>query len=116
MEEPSLGKLKGAVVVGTRKRALTAKEAGAAVRVKRKAKGLSQARVAELAGVSRKFVGDLEAGHERAELGKALLVFEVLGVEVLEARQASRRYAPSLKVDVDNHLATFKRSRKLNHL
>jgi y4mF family transcriptional regulator len=108
--------LKGADVTARRKRALTAKEAGAAVRDKRKAKGLSQAKLAELAGVSRKFVGDLEAGHDRAELGKALLVFEVVGVEVLEARQMSRRYAPSLKVDVNQHLGTFKRTRKLNPL
>ena len=99
------------------KRALTAEEVGAAVRLKRKAKGLSQAQLAERAGVSRKFVIDLEAGHSRAELGKALLVFEVVGVEVLEARKSSGRYAPaSLHVDVDSHLGSFKRSRKVTNL
>lgn len=98
----------------TKKRALTATEAGAAVRRNRKAKGLSQQRLAELAGVSRKFVIDLEAGHDRAELSKALLVFEVAGVEVLEAREASSRYAPNLKVDVDQHLSTFQRTSRLN--
>jgi y4mF family transcriptional regulator len=100
-----------------KRRALTAKEAGVAVRLNRKAKGLSQQRLAELAGVSRKFVVDLEAGHDRAELGKALLVFEVAGVEVLEAREASGRYAPASRdVDVNQHLGTFRRSRKLNSL
>lgn len=99
-----------------RKRALTAKEAGNAVKVSRLEKGLTQARLAELAGVSRKFVIDLEAGHPRAELGKALLVFEVAGLEVLGARESAGRYTPSTDVDVKSHLASFKTRRKLHRL
>lgn len=74
---------------------------------RRLAKGLTQRQLAELSGVSRKFVMDLEAGHPGAELGKAMLVFEVAGVEVVGALEASGRYAPKLDVDVKSHLDSF---------
>lgn len=53
---------------------------GGVVRRARKEQGLTQAEVARRAGVSRVFVIDLEAGHPRAELGKALAVLDVLGL------------------------------------
>ncbi len=103
------------VLAQPRTNALTAKEAGSAVKARRLEKGLTQARLAELAGVSRKFVIDLEAGHPRAELGKALLVFEVVGVEVIGARESAGRYAPDIDVDVKAHLESFKPRRRLRH-
>ena len=58
----------------------TPAEAGAIIRARRIARGLSQQTVAHLAGVSRKFLIDLEAGHDRAELGKTLAVMAALGL------------------------------------
>ncbi len=55
---------------------------GAIVRARRQARGLSQQALADSAGVSRKFLIDLEAGHERAELGKTLAVLTALGLSL----------------------------------
>ncbi|MDP5227957.1 MULTISPECIES: helix-turn-helix domain-containing protein [Arthrobacter] len=52
---------------------------GTIVRDARKQRGLTQAQLAEHAHVSRVFVIELESGHPRAELGKALAVLDVLG-------------------------------------
>ncbi len=51
-----------------------------AIRRARKEQGLTQAVLAERAGVSRLFVIELEAGHPRAELGKTISVLDVLGM------------------------------------
>lgn len=54
--------------------------AGAIIRARRTARGLSQEALADLAGVSRKFLIDLEAGHDRAQLGKTMAVLAALGL------------------------------------
>jgi y4mF family transcriptional regulator len=56
--------------------------AGAIIRTRRQERGLSQKALADKAGVSRKFLIDLEAGHERAELGKTLAVLAALGLSL----------------------------------
>ena len=56
--------------------------AGAIIRARRTARGLSQQSLADRAGVSRKFLIDLEAGHDRAELGKTLAVMSALGLSL----------------------------------
>ncbi|MEV8148638.1 type II toxin-antitoxin system Y4mF family antitoxin [Arthrobacter sp. NPDC080073] len=56
--------------------------AGAIIRARRQERGLSQQSLAESAGVSRKFIVDLEAGHERAELGKTMAVLHTLGLSL----------------------------------
>ncbi|MHC6220587.1 helix-turn-helix domain-containing protein [Arthrobacter sp. MMS24-S77] len=56
--------------------------AGAIIRARRQERGLSQQSLAEAAGVSRKFLVDLEAGHERAELGKTMAVLHTLGLSL----------------------------------
>ena len=56
--------------------------AGAIIRAHRTARGLSQQTLANMAGVSRKFLIDLEAGHDRAELGKTLDVMSALGLSL----------------------------------
>jgi y4mF family transcriptional regulator len=58
----------------------TAAAAGALIRAHRVDLGLTQQTLAEKAGVSRKFLIDLEAGHDRAELGKTLAVMAALGL------------------------------------
>jgi y4mF family transcriptional regulator len=53
---------------------------GSAVREARKELKLTQEQLAHKAHVSRAFVGELEKGHSRAELGKVLDVLDVLGI------------------------------------
>jgi len=57
-----------------------AEQLGMTIRLKRKEKGLSQNRLAELAGVERKWVLRLEAGNPKAEVGLVLKTFDVLGL------------------------------------
>lgn len=58
-------------------------ELGAALRDRRKRTGLTQARLSELAGVSRAFVIDLERGRRpRAELNRVLSVVRALDAAV----------------------------------
>lgn len=52
------------------------------IRARRQERGLSQQSLAEASGVSRKFLVDLEAGHERAELGKTIAVLHTLGLSL----------------------------------
>jgi HTH-type transcriptional regulator/antitoxin HipB len=57
-----------------------AEQLGVAVRSKRKEKGLSQTKLAELLGVERKWVLHLEAGNPKAELGLVLKALSALGL------------------------------------
>jgi len=59
--------------------------AGAIIRARRRERGLSQQLLAEASGVSRKFIIELEAGHERAELGKTIAVIHTLGLSLTAA-------------------------------
>lgn len=52
--------------------------AGRMIRGRRREMGMSQAQLAERAGVSRKFVASFESGHERAELGKFMMLASAL--------------------------------------
>ena len=71
----------GDLVVGVERLFLTTPERVAqVVRSRREGAGLSQAALAARAGVGRRFVMELEAGHPRAELGKVLAVLSALGV------------------------------------
>jgi transcriptional regulator with XRE-family HTH domain len=58
----------------------TAEQLGAAIRLKRKKKGLSQSTLAERLGVERKWVLRLEAGNPKAELGLVLQALQALGM------------------------------------
>ena len=55
---------------------------GAIIRARRTARGWSQQALADRAGVSRKFLIDLEAGHDRAQLGKTMAVTAALGLSL----------------------------------
>ncbi len=52
---------------------------GSAVRLARRAQGLTQEELALVAGVGRRFVIELEAGKPTAQLGAALRVIRALG-------------------------------------
>lgn len=61
---------------------VSAESLGAEVRRARRAQFLTQAQLAARAGVGRRLVVSLEAGHPRAELGKTLQVMSALGLRL----------------------------------
>ena len=58
----------------------TSEQLGAAIRLKRKEKGLTQSRLAELLGAERKWVINLERGNSKAEIGLVLRALEALNL------------------------------------
>jgi transcriptional regulator with XRE-family HTH domain len=63
-------------------RAMRPEDLAAAVREFRTLKGLSQVELAELAGVNRQYVSDLERGHVVKQVDYLLRLLQHLGVEV----------------------------------
>ena len=61
---------------------LTVGQLGMEIRRLRLAAGLTQAELAERAGVSRRWVGQVERGHLRAEADKVMRVVRALGLAV----------------------------------
>ena len=55
---------------------------GQCVRVERRARGLTQQELGELAGTGLNFVSQLERGKTTVRLDKALAVLKVLGLEL----------------------------------
>ena len=55
---------------------------GRAIRLRRKTLGLTQAGVAEVAGVGSRFVSEVERGKGTAEIGRLLRVVGVLGLDL----------------------------------
>jgi len=53
---------------------------GAAIRLKRNEKGLTQSQLAELLGAERKWVIKLESGNSKAEIGLVLRALEALNL------------------------------------
>ncbi len=58
----------------------TIREIGEFVAATRKSQGATQLDLAQMAGVGRRFVVELEAGKESLHIGKVLRVLETLGV------------------------------------
>lgn len=64
-----------------------AKSFGDALRKRRKELGYTQSYISEFTGFSVSFLSDLENGKSTAELGKALYLASILGLDVtMEAR------------------------------
>ena len=63
-----------------------ANDVAATIRAARRARGLTQAQLADRAGVGRQWLVALEKGHDRAELGKVISVMGALGL-TLTARE-----------------------------
>lgn len=57
-------------------------ELGAAVRAQRTKLGFSQEMLAAAAGVNPRFVGELERGKPTAQIGKAMLVVQAVGLSL----------------------------------
>ncbi len=55
---------------------------GKAIKDKRKASGYTQAYLAEYTGFSTSFISNLENGKETAELGKAIFLMNLLGLDL----------------------------------
>lgn len=55
---------------------------GAAVRRRRNRLGLTQAELAEVAGVGKRFLSELERGKSTAEVGRVFRVVQVLGMDL----------------------------------
>lgn len=66
---------------------MTAKEFGDIIRRTRKAQGITQPQLAMACGTGIRFIVDLEAGKETCQWGKALLVAQMLGLNVGITRQ-----------------------------
>jgi HTH-type transcriptional regulator/antitoxin HipB len=62
---------------------LNAEQLGAAIRLRRKEKKLTQSELAKLLGAERKWVLNLESGNSKAEIGLILRAIEVLGLRAI---------------------------------
>lgn len=63
-----------------------AEDFGLAVKKRRKQLGYTQAYISEVTGFSTSFISDLENGKKTAELGKALFIANLLGMDI-EAKE-----------------------------
>jgi HTH-type transcriptional regulator / antitoxin HipB len=78
------------------------RDLAAAVRGRRIDLGLSQANLAELAGVSRKWIYEFEAGKPKAEFGLILRVLDALALSLeLAPRGDARASGEGEAVDLD---------------
>ena len=55
---------------------------GKRVREVRKNKGISQERLAEMAGIDRSYMGNIERGEKNITLKKAYEICDALGIEI----------------------------------
>jgi len=60
----------------------SAKEFGIALRRRRKEQGFTQRYLSEFTGFSISFISDLENGKDTAELGKAIYLANILGLDI----------------------------------
>lgn len=87
----------------------TPADAGRQVRALRKRSRLTQEQLANKAGVSRKFVAEFEAGHERAEMGKALRLLQAAGYSLRAEPAADCTPAVPLQNIIDDAAETIRR-------
>jgi HTH-type transcriptional regulator/antitoxin HipB len=67
---------------------------GAAIRLRRKEKELTQSALAKLLGAERKWVLHLESGNSKAEVGLVLRAIEVLGLRASVGDKGKLRRGP----------------------
>jgi len=85
----------------------TPEAVGAAVRDRRIELNLTQAQLAENAGVGRRFVVSLEAGHRRAELDKVLSVLHALDIHATALPGPPSRQHLTHDFDLDTALDAY---------
>lgn len=62
---------------------IDSKSLGEAIRIRRKELKYTQAYIAEFTGFSVSFISDLERGKATAEIGKAITIINLLGMDIL---------------------------------
>jgi HTH-type transcriptional regulator/antitoxin HipB len=86
----------------------TPKEIGAAIRERRRALRLDQSALADLVGVSRQWIVEIEQGKPRAAVGLVLRTLDALGLKVgVDERKSGGRPPPAPDID-----AVVERARK----
>lgn len=60
----------------------TTEELGKNIRATRKKHGLTQKKLASMAGIGTRFLSELERGKPSAQLGKTLMIANLLGLEI----------------------------------
>ncbi|CAG4908868.1 MULTISPECIES: helix-turn-helix domain-containing protein [Acidithrix] len=75
------------------------RDVAAAVRGRRKDLGLSQAELAEMVGVSRKWIYEFEGGKPRAEFALVLGVLEYLGLTIMISQDIEETFTPTVSLD-----------------
>lgn len=63
---------------------------GKIIRVRRKSLGYTQEYVASVSGLSMSFISDLERGKKTIELGKAMFLANLLGLDVYLSDRSSK--------------------------
>jgi HTH-type transcriptional regulator/antitoxin HipB len=71
-----------------------AEQLGAAIRLRRREKKLTQSELARLLGAERKWVLNLESGNSKAEIGLILRAIEVLGLRAFLTDKAQPGRGP----------------------
>lgn len=80
----------------------TPKDIGAAIRDRRKKRGLDQAGLAALIGVSRKWIIDVEKGKPRAEISLILKTLNALDLDIIiDEGGSDQRRDDNDDVDID---------------
>ena len=62
---------------------INTKQLGQIIRATRKAQGLTQEQLAAMCGTGVRFIRELEHGKESCQIGKAMMVVKMLGLEIL---------------------------------
>jgi HTH-type transcriptional regulator/antitoxin HipB len=90
---------------GVAVRVNNSRDLGSYLRERRHSSGFTQGQLAERAGVSRRWLSELEAGKASAEVGRVLRVVAALGL------YADLKPAPEPEIDLDAYLETFEEPR-----
>ncbi len=78
-----------------------ARDVGALIRDRRRARGLSQQALADAIGVSRLWVGQVERGRPRAELGLVLKALRALGIRLMADEEPAAVGGPDIDAIVE---------------
>lgn len=93
----------------------TASDFGSLIRSRRKARGLGQAELAEMVGVSRRWLNQVEAGKPGASLSLILNTLNALDVQIEvradEESPSPKGIAPVFSPDLDDLLEDYDRGR-----
>ena len=61
---------------------MTVKEIGLIIQKNRKSQGMTQPQLAMACGTGIRFIVDIEAGKETCQIGKVLMVLQMLGISI----------------------------------